>query len=184
MKSTKITSWSFSRYADYKNCPLKFKLKHVDKLNEPPNEAMARGAAIHTLAEEYIKGKGRTVPPELKLFEAVQLAEDLPDHRERALLHVEVHRALDHELRLDSRREAEDERAQLRAIQKSEMVADAEQATHASTNQNDDATQLPDLGHCVHGHCHSSVTSSQASAEQAFYMVGTIDEAFEKAKKI
>lgn len=69
MKSTKITSWSFSRYADYKNCPLKFKLKHVDKLNEPPNEAMARGAAIHTLAEEYIKGKGRTVPPELKLFE-------------------------------------------------------------------------------------------------------------------
>ena len=62
------TSWSFSRYSDYKQCPLKFKLKHIDKIKEPPNPAMARGAAIHTLAEDYIKGKGRTLPPELKLF--------------------------------------------------------------------------------------------------------------------
>ena len=63
-----LTSWSFSRYSDYKQCPLKAKLKHLDKISEPPNEAMARGAAIHTLAEKYIKGEGRSLPPELKLF--------------------------------------------------------------------------------------------------------------------
>lgn len=62
------TSWSFSRYQDYKTCPLKFRLKHLDKINEPPNEAMARGAGIHTLAEQYIKGTAATLAPELKLF--------------------------------------------------------------------------------------------------------------------
>lgn len=63
-----LTSWSFSRYSDYKQCPLKAKLKHLDKISEPPNEAMARGAAIHTLAEKFIKGELRTLPPELKAF--------------------------------------------------------------------------------------------------------------------
>lgn len=63
-----ITSWSFSRYSDYKQCPAKAKYKHVDKLKEPPNDAMARGAAIHAKAEDYIKGKIRAMPVELKLF--------------------------------------------------------------------------------------------------------------------
>ena len=30
-----LTSWSFSRYSDYKTCPLKAKLKHIDKIQEP-----------------------------------------------------------------------------------------------------------------------------------------------------
>lgn len=64
-----ITSWSFSRYSDYKQCPLKAKLKHLDKIQEPANDAMARGAAIHTLAESYIKGLLKKLPPELKKFE-------------------------------------------------------------------------------------------------------------------
>lgn len=63
-----ITSWSFSRYSTYKNCPLKLKLSAIDRIREPGNEAMARGDAIHKLAEAYIKGEGRTLPPELKLF--------------------------------------------------------------------------------------------------------------------
>jgi len=63
-----ITAWSFSRYSTYKQCPAKLKYSAIDKLKEPPNAAMARGAAIHTLAEEYVKGKGKTLPPELKLF--------------------------------------------------------------------------------------------------------------------
>lgn len=63
-----ITSWSFSRYLDYKLCPLKAKLKHVDKIKEPGNAAMDRGAAIHNLCEDYIKGKISRLPPELKLF--------------------------------------------------------------------------------------------------------------------
>lgn len=63
-----VTSWSFSRYGDYKECPAKFKYKHVLKMQEPQNDAMARGTAIHTMAEDYIKGKGRTLPTELKLL--------------------------------------------------------------------------------------------------------------------
>lgn len=63
-----LTSWSFSRYSDYKQCPLKCKLKHIDKISEPPNPAMARGAAIHNLAEDYIKGKVPKLAPELVLF--------------------------------------------------------------------------------------------------------------------
>lgn len=65
-----LTSWSFSRYSDYKQCPLKAKLKHLDKIQEPPNQAMARGGQIHELAEHYIKGILKRLPAELKLFEA------------------------------------------------------------------------------------------------------------------
>jgi len=63
-----ITSWSFSRYNTYKQCPLKLKLSAIDRIREPGNEAMQRGDAIHKLAEKYIKGEGRTMPLELKLF--------------------------------------------------------------------------------------------------------------------
>lgn len=63
-----LTSWSFSRYSDYKQCPLKFKLKHLQKIQEPPNDAMARGSDIHTKAEKYLKGQLRALPAELKSF--------------------------------------------------------------------------------------------------------------------
>ena len=63
-----ITAWSFSRYSTYKQCPLKLKISAIDKINEPPNDAMARGNAIHKLAEDYIKGKIARLPVELKLF--------------------------------------------------------------------------------------------------------------------
>jgi PD-(D/E)XK nuclease superfamily len=69
MPVKQITSWSMSRYNEYKNCPLKAKLKFIDKLKEPANEAMERGNTIHILAEDYIKGKIRNVPKELKLFQ-------------------------------------------------------------------------------------------------------------------
>ncbi len=68
MKTRTITSWSYSRYSDYKQCPLKAKLKHVDKIKEPPNDAMARGAQIHNLAEDYLKGKIKALPKELRAF--------------------------------------------------------------------------------------------------------------------
>lgn len=63
-----ITSWSFSRYSAYKQCPYKLKLTAVDKLKEPGNQAMERGNQIHKLAEDFIKGKIPRLPPELKLF--------------------------------------------------------------------------------------------------------------------
>ena len=67
--TTHVKSWSYSRYSDYAQCPLKFKLKHIDKIAEPKNPAMLRGAAIHELAEGYIKGTIPRLPPELKLLD-------------------------------------------------------------------------------------------------------------------
>ena len=63
-----ITSWSFSRYSDYKQCPLKAKYKHVDRIKEPGNEAMDRGSAIGKMAELYIRGKKKKLAPELSKF--------------------------------------------------------------------------------------------------------------------
>ena len=66
----RITAWSYSRYNDYKQCPLKAKFKHVDKLKEPGSPAMDRGSAIHKLAENFLKGLVRALPAELKTFGA------------------------------------------------------------------------------------------------------------------
>lgn len=60
-----VTAWSYSRYADYKQCPAKFKYKHLERRPDPGSAAMQRGNVIHTLAENYIK-KGGRIPPELK----------------------------------------------------------------------------------------------------------------------
>lgn len=68
-KPTQITSWSYSRYATYEECPAKAKYKFIDKLPEPPAPAMERGNVIHKLAEEYTKGNIKKLPKELKLFE-------------------------------------------------------------------------------------------------------------------
>lgn len=65
MPANPVTSWSFSRYSDYRDCPAKFKYKHIDRLKEPPNAAMERGTAVHKLAENYLNGLIRAVPKEL-----------------------------------------------------------------------------------------------------------------------
>lgn len=67
-KGKKITSWSFSRYNDYRSCPRKAFFKHVCKLKEPGSAAMDRGTAIHKMAEDWIKGVSKKMPPELALF--------------------------------------------------------------------------------------------------------------------
>lgn len=67
-KVPQLTSWSYSRYSDWANCPLKAKLKHVDRIKEPGNAAMQRGSDIHTQAEEYVKGTLAKLPPTLALF--------------------------------------------------------------------------------------------------------------------
>ena len=67
-KPTTITSWSYSRYNTYKQCPLKAKLTIIDKLQEPKNAAMERGTAIHNMAEGFLKGTVKTLPKELKAF--------------------------------------------------------------------------------------------------------------------
>jgi RecB family exonuclease len=59
-----VTAWSYSRYADYQQCPLKFKLKHIDKMKEPGSPAMQRGSDIHKEGENFLKAapKGKKVP--------------------------------------------------------------------------------------------------------------------------
>jgi len=67
-KAKQLTSWSYSRYALYTECPAKAKYKFIDKLPEPPAPAMERGNKIHKLAEDYTKGLIKKLPPELKLY--------------------------------------------------------------------------------------------------------------------
>lgn len=63
-----LTSWSYSRYSCYVECPAKAKYKFIDKLPEPPALAMERGDKIHKMAEAYTKGWEVRLPKELKLF--------------------------------------------------------------------------------------------------------------------
>lgn len=63
-----IKAWSFSRYTTWRQCPLKLKLSAIDRINEPPNEAMQRGSEIHLMAERYIKGESDKMPDEIKAF--------------------------------------------------------------------------------------------------------------------
>ena len=77
-KATQITAWSFSRYSTYKQCPAKAKYLYIDRLKEPSSEALENGARVHDLAEKYIKGQIRSLPPELKGF-----ADDFKAHRKQ-----------------------------------------------------------------------------------------------------
>jgi CRISPR/Cas system-associated exonuclease Cas4 (RecB family) len=60
-----LNQWSYSRFTDYEQCPLKCKLKHIDKLREPDNEHTRRGTITHKLAEQFVRGQLRAYPKEL-----------------------------------------------------------------------------------------------------------------------
>ena len=72
MANNGVKAWSYSRYSDYRQCPAKFKYKHIDKLPDPAGPAAARGTAIHAEAEAYLKAEKtpRKVPESLKRFES------------------------------------------------------------------------------------------------------------------
>lgn len=61
--SNGITAWSYSRYADYRQCPLRFKLKYIDKLPEPGSPAMQRGSDIHKKGEGWLLSKRKPKLP-------------------------------------------------------------------------------------------------------------------------
>lgn len=65
-----VTAWSISRLNTYTQCPFKFKLTAIDRIKEPQSPAMARGAAIHKEAENYLKGTDIAVPQNLSLMAA------------------------------------------------------------------------------------------------------------------
>ena len=61
-------SWSYSKLLDFEQCKYRFRLKHVDRVPEEKSEAADRGTAIHTMAEHWVEGKGKTLPAELRHF--------------------------------------------------------------------------------------------------------------------
>lgn len=64
-----FTAWSFSRWKDWTECPLKARLKHLDKVPEgAKGPALLRGEAIHIDAQKFTEGKVRKIPESLKLF--------------------------------------------------------------------------------------------------------------------
>ena len=65
----RFTAWSYSRWQDYELCPLKARLKHLDKLKEPQGPAAARGQSIDEITTAYLQAPGSpALPPELAQF--------------------------------------------------------------------------------------------------------------------
>ena len=69
-----IKSWSYSRLLDFEKCPYSAKLKFIDKLPQESAPAAERGTAIHQLAEDFVNGTIKTLPPELSKFKDEFLA--------------------------------------------------------------------------------------------------------------
>lgn len=63
-----VTAWSYSRYETYALCPLKFKLRVIDKLQTAQSPAMARGNTVHLGAAAYLKGEASKPPAEFAVF--------------------------------------------------------------------------------------------------------------------
>lgn len=72
--STMFTSnWSFSKLMMYEACPMRVKLKYIERLPEPPlppENPLERGSRIHNRIEDYIVGKTSVYQePEAKKIE-------------------------------------------------------------------------------------------------------------------
>ena len=77
--SETITTWSFSGWKEYCQCPFKSYLKRIKKLKEPGSPAMDRGTAIHQIAQDYVEGKnealnqnGRDLTPFQRQFDMLK----------------------------------------------------------------------------------------------------------------
>lgn len=65
-KPKTFDAWSYSRFAMWRECPYRAKLKHIDKLEEPGSAAMDKGNAVHKDCERFVKGELKTLPLYLK----------------------------------------------------------------------------------------------------------------------
>jgi len=75
-----ITSWSFSRWGVYEECPKKAFFKFIEKIVEPSSPVLERGTAMHEKCELYLKVGGR-VPKELE-----KIADVLKDYKKRGAI--------------------------------------------------------------------------------------------------
>jgi hypothetical protein len=68
-KLPSVTAWSYTRYADYRRCPMFFAYKHLLKIKEPAGPALQRGRDIHGDAERYLSAKRKPkLPATLRNF--------------------------------------------------------------------------------------------------------------------
>jgi RecB family exonuclease len=75
-EDTMISTWSYSRLVDFEQCPLRAKIKYVDKVPEPERplppgkteHANDRGTRVHTAAELFVQ-KPIELAPELSAFD-------------------------------------------------------------------------------------------------------------------
>lgn len=62
---TLLTAWSYSRLSTYEKCALQARYKYIDKLPEPPSDALERGAEAHDVLAQYLRGdrsEGADIP--------------------------------------------------------------------------------------------------------------------------
>lgn len=77
-------TWSYSRISCFEKCPLQYEYRYRMKLKGgEPSPALARGTAIHTLAECYLDGTVDDLPVELEkvrdTMEKLRAAEAVPE---------------------------------------------------------------------------------------------------------
>lgn len=80
-------NWSFSKLMMYEQCAMRFKLRYIDKLPEPPqpeDSPLARGSRIHDRIDHYINGQtDRYVETEARAIEVfIPIIERLRELRE------------------------------------------------------------------------------------------------------
>lgn len=64
----KFTSWSFSRWSEYEECPFKAMQKHILKNAPPFREVLDRGNDAHLSTYDYLQAKRRTIPQMVASF--------------------------------------------------------------------------------------------------------------------
>lgn len=87
-------NWSFSKLMMYENCAMRFKLKYIDQLPEPPqpkDSPLERGSRIHDRIDQYINGVTHTyAEPEAKKIDVfVPIIEHLRTLREAGMATAE-----------------------------------------------------------------------------------------------
>jgi CRISPR/Cas system-associated exonuclease Cas4 (RecB family) len=92
---TNIDRWSYSRLGTYESCPKKAYYSYVEKIPQEQHPAAQRGTRIHQLAEDYIVGKLKIMPKELRLFS--EAFEKLREDWLAKKVHVEQDWAFDKE---------------------------------------------------------------------------------------
>lgn len=76
-------TWSYSRWDTWSTCPLKYKLRFIDKLPDPPSPAMQRGDKFHKAIARHLINDLEPLPAEVKTDFHRQLVGEMRAHRNK-----------------------------------------------------------------------------------------------------